>query len=220
GELAAVFGAQCVVVAIDAAGNIYFGTLTSARLYSVTPAGVQRWVYAGARIGTSSSPALSPDGSTVYFAGYDGLLHAVNTTNGAQRWTYRLGKEVRASSPAVDANGVIYIGCYDNLLYAINADGTLKRTWSTGDIIRSSPTIAGTTLYLGSNDGGVYAFDIGASASGPWPQYRHNSRRTGRAFVEPPVIALAPAVPRRLCASLASHSGRYLAPQHPLHRGR
>jgi len=177
---------------IDSAGNVYFGTLTSGRLYSVTAAGAERWVYTGARLGTSSSPSLSPDGATVYFAGYDSLLHAVSTATGAPRWTFRLGKEVRASSPAIDANGVIYIGCYDNLVYAVNPDGTLNRTWSTGNIVRSSPALAGTTLYIGSNDSGLYAFDVGASAAGPWPQFRHNARRTGRAIVEAPAIALAP----------------------------
>lgn len=178
--------------AIDAAGNLYFGTLVSGRLYSLTPQGAQRWIYSGARLGTSSSPALSPDGATVYFAGYDGVLHAVNAATGEQRWTYKLGGEVRASSPAVDAAGVVYIGSYDTVLYAINANGTLNRTWSTGAIIRSSPAIAGTTLYIGSNDGGLYAFDIGMPAAGPWPQYRHNARRTGRAVAEAPVFALSP----------------------------
>jgi WD40 repeat protein len=178
--------------AIDSAGNVYFGTLTSGRLYSVTPAGVQRWIYRGASLGTSSSPALSPNGSTVYFAGYDGVLHAVDTTTGAARWTYRLGTEVRASSPAVDVNGVVYVGCYDGLLYAINADGTLKCTWSTGNIVRSSPGIAGHTLYVGSNDQRLYALDIGASVSGPWAQYRQNARRTGRISTETFAVVAAP----------------------------
>ncbi len=170
--------------AIDAAGNIYYGTLTSGRLYSVTPAGTTRWTYTGASVGTSSSPCLSPDGATVYFAGYDSKLHAVNTATGTARWTYLLGKEARACSPAVDANGVIYLGCYDGLVYAVNPDGTPKRTWSTGDIIRSSPAIAGNTLYIGSNDKHLYAFDLGTGTAGPWPQYRHNARRTGRAVTE------------------------------------
>ena len=178
--------------AIDGTGNLYYGTLTSGRLYSTTSAGASRWVYTGASLGTSSSPALSPDGSTVYFAGYDGKLHAVRTADGSARWVFPLGKEVRASSPAVDANGVVYIGSYDGLLYAVNPDGTLKRTWSTAGIVRSSPAISGSTLYVGSNDEGVYAFDIGAGAAGPWPQYRHNARRTGRAEIEPFAITAQP----------------------------
>jgi subtilisin family serine protease/outer membrane protein assembly factor BamB len=178
--------------AIDRDGNVYFGTLGTGRLFSLRPDGTQRWVYSGARLGTSSSPALSPDGGTVYFAGYDGILHAVNTATGAARWTFTLGEQVRASSPAVDNNGVIYIGCYDGLVYAVNADGTLKRTWSTGNIVRSSPALAGTTLYVGSNDGRVYAFDIGASPAGPWPQYRHNAHRIGRAVTEAFAVVSAP----------------------------
>ena len=179
--------------AIDDAGNIYFGTLTSGRLYSVTPAGLQRWIYRGATLGTSSSPAFSPDGGTVYFAGYDGLLHAVDTETGAARWTFRLGNEVRASSPAVDSSGIIYIGCYDGLMYALNPNGTLNRTWATGDIIRSSPAIAGRTLYVGSNDERLYAFEIASNGtSSPWSQYRQNARRTGRANPESFAVVSAP----------------------------
>ncbi len=178
--------------AIDPAGNVYFGTLTSGRLYSLTSAGVRRWTYAGASLGTSSSPALSPDGGTVYFAGYDGLLHAVNTTTGGARWTFRLGDEVRASSPAVDANGTVYIGCYDGLIYAIDADGRPVRTWATGGIVRSSPAIAGRTLHVGSNDRHVYAFDIGIGSSNIWSQYRQNARRTGRRTEEALAVVTQP----------------------------
>lgn len=169
------------VPALDGAGNLYFGVLGSGKFYSLTSAGTLRWIYSGAALGSSSSPALSADGGTAYFAGYDSQLHAVDTATGAARWTYPLGDEVRGSSPAVDANGVIYIGSYDFRLYAINADGTLKRTYDTAGWIRSSPAIFGTTLYLGSNDAKLYAFDLGVgAASGPWPQYRQNVRRTGR----------------------------------------
>ncbi len=176
------------VPAIDAAGNLYFGVLNSGKLWSLTPAGTLRWTYSGATLGSSSSAALNADGSTVYFGGYDHKLHAVNTATGAARWAYLLGDEVRGSSPAIDANGVIYIGCYDYRLYAINADGTLKRTYDTGNWIRSAPAISGNTLYVGSNDHKLYAFDIGAaSATGPWPQYRQNVRRLGR--VAGPIVA-------------------------------
>ncbi|MSU22899.1 MAG: hypothetical protein EXS32_03650 [Opitutus sp.] len=179
--------------AIDAAGNIYFSVLNSGKLYSVTPAGTPRWTYSGAALGSSSSPCLSADGSTVYYGGYDRKLHAIDSATGAVRWTYLLGDEVRASSPAVDANGVIYIGCYDFKLYAINPDGTLKRTWATGNWIRSCPALSGTSLYVGSNDNKLYAFDLGASVSGgPWPQYRANPRRLGRAISDTFAITAAP----------------------------
>ncbi len=182
------------VPAIDAAGNLYFAVLNTGKLFSVSAAGKLRWSYAGASLGCSSSPVLSPDGKTVYFGGYDKKLHAVDTATGLSRWVFQLGDEVRASSPAVDASGVVYIGCYDACLYAINPDGTLNRTYDMGHWIRSSPAIFGNNLYIGSNDRKVYAFDLpNGSASGPWPQYRHNSRRTGRQVVERLQTITAPA---------------------------
>jgi len=180
--------------ALDAAGNLYFGTIGSGSLYSLTPAGARRWTYTGATAATSSSPALSTDGGTVYFGSYDKKLHAVITSTGTARWTHTLGNEVRASSPAIDSNGVIYLGCYDFKLYAINPDGTRQRTWSMGNIIRSSPAISGSTLYVGSNDHKLHALNLGAAGpgNGPWPQYRHNARRLGRAVSDLFGITTAP----------------------------
>ncbi|HVU24983.1 MAG TPA: S8 family serine peptidase [Opitutus sp.] len=177
------------VPAIDADGNLYFSVLGTGKLYSLTAAGAKRWAFdPGTNLSSSSSPALSADGSTAYYAGYDGMLYAIDTATGEKRWSYTLGGEVRASSPAVDANGVIYIGCYDGRLYAINADGTLNRHWDTGDSIRSSPVIFGHMLYVGSNDAKLYAIDIGAeTAGGPWPQFRRNYRHTGRGIIVPAI---------------------------------
>lgn len=177
--------------AIDAAGNLYVVTLTGA-VYSFTAAGAQRWTFtAGGDI--SSSVALSADGTTMYFAGYDAKLYALNTATGTQRWAYPLGDQVRASSPAIDANGVIYVGSYDGNLYAVNADGTLNRTYDTADVIRSAPAIAGTALYVGSNDQKLYAFNLPAGvAAGPWPQYRANARRLGRYVAEALAITAQP----------------------------
>ena len=183
--------------AIDAAGNLYFGALNTGRFFSITSAGVQRWVYTGSFESISSSPALSANGDTVYVGSYDRRLHAINSTTGAVRWLAQLGGQVRASSPAIDTNGVIYLGCYDFKLYAFNRDGSLLRTYDTGGVVRSCPLISGTTLYVGSSDRKLYAFDLGAGpAAGPWPQYRADTARRGRAgpvvAVTAPVIASAP----------------------------
>lgn len=175
--------------AIDAAGNVYFGTLTG-RLYSLTSAGTQRWSYMSGGL-MSSSPALSADGATVYFGAYDHFLHAVNTANGVARWTYDLGNEVRASSPLVATDGSIYIGCYDGRMQAVNSNGTLKRFYATGNWIRSCPVIVGTTLYFGSNDNKLYSVPAGiGQATAPWPCYRNNPQRTGRAGVDPGAISI------------------------------
>jgi outer membrane protein assembly factor BamB/subtilisin family serine protease len=179
--------------ALDAAGNIYYATYTTPRVVSLAPDGTQRWIYSGITSASSSSPVLSADGTTVYIGGGDRRVHAIDASTGAARWEFQVGSSILASVPAVDADGVVYIGCYDGKLYAVTPGGALKRTWDTGQPIRSSPAIFGTTLYVGSGDAKLYAFDIGASAAGgPWPQYRQNVRRLGRAVVEPLAITAAP----------------------------
>jgi outer membrane protein assembly factor BamB/subtilisin family serine protease len=169
--------------AIDAAGNVYFTSYTESQLFCVSPEGSVRWIFDSASTGSlvSTSPTLSADGSAAYFGSNNRYVYAINTSDGSLRWRTQVENTILSSTAAVDANGVIYIGCYDNRLYAINSDGTIKRTWDTGQIIRSSPVIAGRTLYVASSDSKLYAFDIGAdAANGAWTQYHQNSRRTGR----------------------------------------
>jgi outer membrane protein assembly factor BamB/septal ring-binding cell division protein DamX len=175
--------------AIDASGNTYFGTL-SGNVYSLDPTSRLRWSY-NVGNGITSAPALA--NGAVYFAGYDGCLYSLSTT-GAFNWKLQLGTQVRASAPAVDANGVVYVGCYDHNVYAVGPTGSLVRTYATDDVVRSSPVISGTSLYFGSEDHKVYAFNIGASqAAGDWPMYQFGPQRPGRAVSTPLHIVVQPA---------------------------
>jgi len=177
-----VYGAP----AIDDSGNLYLVTLTGSA-YAISSSGNQLW-HATSGGSVSSSVALSADGSTLYYGAYDGYLYARETATGAVKWKYHLGTEVRASSPALDANGTVYIGCYDHKVYAIHADGSLNRVYDTGNIIRSAPAISGTRLYVGSSDQKLYAFDLPAGPStGSWAQYRANARRLGRIATDTPL---------------------------------
>jgi outer membrane protein assembly factor BamB len=90
-------------------------------------------------------------------------------------WTATTGGPV-VSSPAV-SNGVVYVGSNDNKLYAFDARGITNCTggttkscaplWTatTGDDVRSSPAIANKTVYVGSNDNKLYAFDAAGVAN-------------------------------------------------------
>ncbi|MGD1032606.1 MAG: PQQ-binding-like beta-propeller repeat protein, partial [Opitutaceae bacterium] len=177
--------------AIDGSGNLYFGTL-GGTFYSLGRSGTLRWSFK-ANNSISSSAALGANGF-VYFGSYDHHLYALATGNGALQWSYLLGSEVRASSPAIDSNGVVYVGCYDDNVYAINPDGSLNRTFATAGWVRSSPVISGNNLYFGSYDHKLYAFNIGANASGSsWPMLLNNAQRQGRAAALPPSITTQPA---------------------------
>jgi len=197
--------------AIDATGNVYFGTL-SGNFYSLDPTSKLRWRYAVGN-GITSAPALA--NGAVYFAGYDGYLYSLSAAAGALNWRFPLGTQVRASAPAVDANGVVYVGCYDHNVYAVGPSGSLVRIYATDDIVRSSPVISGTSLYFGSEDHKVYAFSIGASQSaGDWPMYQFGPQRPGRAVsatlqivVQPKSVSVFPGSLLSLAVEAAGPGG-------------
>jgi hypothetical protein len=71
------------------------------------------------------------------------------------------------SSPAIGADGTNYVGFFDDRLYAVNADGSQKWSFTTGGDIYSSPVIgADGTIYVGSWDNKLYA--INADGSQKW----------------------------------------------------
>ena len=65
------------------------------------------------------------------------------------------------SSPAIGADGTVYVGSYDNNVYALDGQsGQLKWKYITGGFVQSSPAIgADGTVYASSNDGKIYALD-------------------------------------------------------------
>ena len=73
-------------------------------------------------------------------------------------WSYATGTAV-ASSPAV-AGGVVYVGSFDNNVYALDArTGAFIWNYTTGDLVASSPAVVGGVVYVGSMDGNVYALN-------------------------------------------------------------
>jgi outer membrane protein assembly factor BamB len=82
--------------------------------------GVKKWSFKtdGAIIG---SPALSPDGASIFFGNADNNLYAVHTADGKRKWVCVAGVGLD-SSPAVSVDGAtVFIGSYDHNLYAIIA---------------------------------------------------------------------------------------------------
>lgn len=73
-------------------------------------------------------------------------------------WEFACEDEVR-SSPTV-VNGMLYVGAYDNNLYALNAEkGTFVWKYPTEDGVGSSPCVFEGVVYFGSKDRSLYAVD-------------------------------------------------------------
>jgi outer membrane protein assembly factor BamB len=79
------------------------------------------------------------------------------------KWSFTTGGDVY-SSPTIGPDGTIYVGSDDDNLYAVNPDGSQKRTLTTGDYVHSSPAIgADGTIYVGSSDDKLYAINPNGS---------------------------------------------------------
>lgn len=116
----------------------------------------------------TSSPAVFEN--KVYIASLDGNLYAIDAKDGSEIWSRSIGKrrhiiigitmgEQLLSSPAVE-DGRVYVGSWENKLYAFDADSGKKLwTFQTGGRIDSSPTVANGAVYVGSRDNKLYALN-------------------------------------------------------------
>jgi outer membrane protein assembly factor BamB len=74
-------------------------------------------------------------------------------------WSFKCEDEVR-SSPCI-SNGMLFVGCYDTNLYALDAGrGEFRWKYATEGGISSSPTIWQDMVIVGSEDGAVYSLDV------------------------------------------------------------
>jgi outer membrane protein assembly factor BamB len=173
------FGGIETMYAFDAGGNTNCSgsPKTCAPLWSAID-GV-----AGSEI--VSSPTIV--NGIVYVGSDDGALHVYDAAgiincSGMPKtckplWTAPISNGTR-SSPAV-VNGIVYIGNQDGNLYAFDAAGTINCSgspktcaslWSAptnsrSTAVFSSPAVDHGAVYIGSDHGGLYAFDAAGSTN-------------------------------------------------------
>lgn len=109
-----------------------------------------------------ASPALSPDGSTLYVGSSGGRFYAIDTFSGESKWTNSLRLPASIiNSATVDADGVIYVSCQNNRLYAITDledHGEIDWSFPTPGKHSGAPALAEDgTIYFGSTDNHLWA---------------------------------------------------------------
>ncbi len=139
--------------AIGSEGVIYLGA--DSFLYAINPDGTEKWRY---QIGFNwvSSPVVGTIDNSIYIGASDSCLYKIS--NGILQWRFQAGDIIK-SSPALDDSGVVYVGCYDYYLYAIDSRGNLKWRYKTNDTVFSSPAICESIIYFGSTDSFLYALN-------------------------------------------------------------
>ena len=190
--------------AVGRDGTIYVCTRPGERedsykLFAINPDGTKKWDLAVGMMETS--PAISDDG-TIYITSWvtenaraeTGIKTGLTaiTPEGQVKWSYETrfpdwhsNPEQRGkpwgsdSSPIVGADGTVYFGTDVGLVYAVNANGSLKWTFGIGGEFDNCPSMdAEGTLYI-CHSGGP-----GESFSGPLRCYAISD--SGTATVTPP----------------------------------
>ncbi|MBO9325048.1 MAG: serine/threonine-protein kinase [Roseiflexus sp.] len=119
-----------------------------------------RWASAEEmRLALLQTPTLRTHSSGVATAGKVAALRFSNVPTTELIWRFVCEDEVR-SSPCV-SNGMVFVGCYDTNLYAVDAGrGEFRWKYATEGGISSSPAVWNDIVVVGSEDGAVYACDI------------------------------------------------------------
>jgi outer membrane protein assembly factor BamB len=163
-------------------------TSDMAKLHAVSPDGAANWLFAN--VGYVITEAVVGPDAMIHLSSANGNLYTFSPEGALVRPPTVLGGLVHAT-PAIAADGTIYAPSYTDLC-AVNPDGTLRWRFPTPAPIQASPAIgADGTVYLGGQSRKLYALQGNSPpATGPWPTFQHDMRRTGRAGgdAEPPVI--------------------------------
>ncbi|MEM2292238.1 MAG: PQQ-binding-like beta-propeller repeat protein [Nitrososphaerota archaeon] len=138
-------------------GMVYFGSFDQ-NVYALNATtGEKIWNYTTGGFLAASSPTVA-NGIVYIGGGYGNSIIALNATTGDLVWIYMTQDNVH-SSPAV-ADGIVYVGSYDDNVYALNAStGGLIWKYKTGSDVFSSPAVADGIVYVGSCDNNVYALN-------------------------------------------------------------
>ena len=121
------------------------------------------WEYVtGARV--PGPIVIAPDGSLRLHA-RDGCLHAVFPEEGKQLWPpVYLGEPLGYAAPLVDAVGNTYISVLDGGLLRVDDNGRCEKDrpyFRTRQKLNSTGAIHRGVLYIGSDDGYVFAIELG-----------------------------------------------------------
>lgn len=120
---------------ITSDGTVYVGSQTGT-LYALRHNGTLKWSFDTGMVFGFRSPAISPDGGTIYvdlFAGggvMDYRLMAIDSS-GQKRWEYEITPPGYGnSSPALSPDGQVIYVTAGGVLHAVNANGSPRWTYA------------------------------------------------------------------------------------------
>ncbi len=148
-----------IVLMMAAIGNVKAQSGTNPQLESII------WKFKTSGV-INATPIVLND--ILYVGSFDSCFYAIDLKTKTEKWHYKTNDKIFTT--AVVCEDAI---CFEsgNILYALNIDGSLKWKYTLYegsfvnqhdeyDYYRSSPTVGGTTVYIGSEKGLVFGVDV------------------------------------------------------------
>lgn len=91
-------------------------------------------------------------------AQHSGVYPDSKAPRGKIKWTFAAGNKIRSTAALL--NGVVYFGCDDGFLYALDSTtGKQKWKFKAAGAVSSSPAIYQNTVYIEAGDAAFHAVD-------------------------------------------------------------
>ena len=191
---------------VDESGSVIYVGSQEGRLLALRSSGDLKWSFpheSEDALGRVLYGAPATDGERVYFGTYDGELYAVDAATGemATEWSFNplsigegehiiggptlAGQEQCFSQERARVEGdVLVVGTSSGSVYAFcAADGSLAWRVETQGEVWGAPAVSDGTVYVGSQDGNLYAISLDGGIS-RWPSFK-----AGGAIVAQPLVA-------------------------------
>jgi outer membrane protein assembly factor BamB len=128
---------------------------TDKNLYAISENSAVLWKY-NAKAKISAGGVV--DNMIVYITSEDGLLHALDLTNGEKIWALSLGEKL--TPPIIDKR-MLYAGSTNKTIYAVNlASRAIQWSYQLKHEITAHLSLADDSLLVPCNDGILHCFDI------------------------------------------------------------
>ncbi|MBI4778078.1 PQQ-binding-like beta-propeller repeat protein [Candidatus Desantisbacteria bacterium] len=139
-------------------GRVYFGSMDG-RVYCLDAVnGALKWEY---NIGSAIHSTACIRNNILYVGADNGRVYAIKTDTGGLLWSSQASK---GSSPAIDTD-TLYFGGEDGCFYAMEAlTGKAKWSYYIGSPIHSSPIVANGIIFVGADNGTIYALSTEANS--------------------------------------------------------
>jgi len=140
--------------AVDLASEVIYVGSHAYYIFAISSDGTEKWRYPTTKEASSHITLCNSD---IYSCDGNGYMYHLSP-DATLICRYYAGYPIYLSAPAIDDYGVIYVGCVDYNLHAINPDCTRKWTFATGYFVVSTPSIDPSgNIYFGSFDKYLYS---------------------------------------------------------------